>query len=629
MFSEIQLVQLETPATRDRIPAEKMDAYDVNIHQAIASVIKNASAKNRPKLEKFFAENPVTASEPEFKAFRRKVYNAHIERSKKGTRTGPGVFIMSVDPEKLDSFVDQKPEGNGKTITLRREALAPIKNLLAAARAHFRDSGKKIKITITSSYRDTMQQFDGWRRKFPDYYLLALMNRVITTELNNKNAALLAADIAPKFGAPGYSNHQKGLAVDFTVYEGGNAFNVSFSKGNRDNWRTNSRFFKWLQQHAHEYNVHPYEAEPWHWEYNRGVVPGEATGAVTPLQTKPVVAPAPTGLQMPVLQSLLRAGNMFQAIWYGITNGLNENTITDLILNYRHPELGFRKLTASDRSLIEEWKQIKKNQVDPALQRIRSGSGLGRPQGIPLPASTSDIETIPPRKTIYASIKGISNRGKDLTGIYLPHNFHAPESYDVILYFHGLRWDGRYGCRDFNFATIREYWQHKGYLLREGLNSTGKNALLVAPTLGSGSANIGILKNDFSGFMQQVDGILKKEGGAAGDAAVRHIILAAHSGGGYAMNSVLSQPGPVAGKIRECWCFDSLYFGVGPLVQWKKREAANRLVVRYHSAKKYLDELKRSLSESDRQEVKASAVGHCPTPMYYWKDLIAQSPFLR
>ena len=628
MFFEIQSLQFEAPATQDRIPAEQMDRYDVNIHAAIAAVIKDAAAKNRPKLEKFFSDHPVTASEAQFRAFRKMVYNHHIERSKKGTRTGPGVFIMSVDPGKLDSFVDAKPDGNGKAITLRREAITPMKNLLAAARAHFRNNSRKVKITVTSSYRDTNEQFDGWRRKFPNYYLLALMNGVITTELSNKNAALLAGDIAQKFGAPGYSNHQKGLAVDFTVYEGSNTFKVSFSKASRNNWKNNSLFLKWLQQHAHAFNFYPYEAEPWHWEYNRGVVPGETVGNAAPQKSRPMMAPSNGPTMMPVLQSILKTGNIFQAILYGISNGLNENTITDIILNYRHPDLGFRKLTASDRALIEEWKNIKKNQVDPALQRMRSGDTTARPAGIPVPASTSDTETTPPRRTIYASIKGISNRGKDLTGIYLPENFNAREYYDVILYFHGLRWDGKYGCRDFNFPTMREYWKNKGYLLREGLNSTGKNAVLVAPTLGSGSTSIGILKNDFSGFMQQVHAILKKENGITGDPFVRNIILAAHSGGGYAMNSILSQPAPLIRKIRECWCFDSLYFGVGPLVKWKKADAANQLVVRYHSARKYLDELRQAVSERDRKEITASAVGHCPTPMYYWKNLIAQSGFL-
>src|SRR5687768_17225920 len=97
MFFEIRSLQLESPGVQDRIPADRMDRYNVNIQGAIATVINNASAKNKPKLEKFFADNPVTASEAEFKAFRKKTYNAHIERSKKRTRTGPGIFLMSVE----------------------------------------------------------------------------------------------------------------------------------------------------------------------------------------------------------------------------------------------------------------------------------------------------------------------------------------------------------------------------------------------------------------------------------------------------------------------------------------------------------------------------------------------------
>jgi hypothetical protein len=192
-----------------------------------------------------------------------------------------------------------------------------------------------------------------------------------------------------------------------------------------------------------------------------------------------------------------------------------------------------------------------------------------------------------------------------------------------------LRWDGKYGCKGFTFPTIREYWKNKGYLLREGLNSTGKNAVLVVPTLGSSSASIGILKNDFAGFLQQVHVLLQKEGSVGPATFVRNIILAAHSGGGYAINSILVQKDPVVEKIRECWCFDSLYNDVGPLIKWKKARAANRLVARYYHAKAHIAELKQALPEPDRKEILPSAVGHCPTPLYYWKDLITRSSFLQ
>jgi hypothetical protein len=47
---------------------------------------------------------------------------------------------------------------------------------------------------------------------------------------------------------PGYSNHQLGLAIDFSFYT-----------------QTKSPGYQWLHKHAAEWGMHQLSSEPWHW----------------------------------------------------------------------------------------------------------------------------------------------------------------------------------------------------------------------------------------------------------------------------------------------------------------------------------------------------------------------------
>lgn len=63
---------------------------------------------------------------------------------------------------------------------------------------------------------------------------------------------LPASSCSPPTARPGQSNHERGLAVDFT-YNGG-------SMSSRSN-----PGFQWLAAHAHEYGFVNLPSEPWHW----------------------------------------------------------------------------------------------------------------------------------------------------------------------------------------------------------------------------------------------------------------------------------------------------------------------------------------------------------------------------
>jgi len=74
----------------------------------------------------------------------------------------------------------------------------------------------------------------------------------------------MVARMVEKKAVPGFSNHTKGLAIDFTTHQGEWSFGASSAqmKGWVRTW-----LYAWLTSHAPTYHFRPYEAEPWHWDH--------------------------------------------------------------------------------------------------------------------------------------------------------------------------------------------------------------------------------------------------------------------------------------------------------------------------------------------------------------------------
>jgi len=88
----------------------------------------------------------------------------------------------------------------------------------------------------------------------------------------------------------------------------------------------------------------------------------------------------------------------------------------------------------------------------------------------------------PPKLTLYVCAP-LGNGMPDITGVYFPEKYVPSTEVDLILFLQGHRDKGQCGGRP--ETTIDEYWKNKDhFLLREGLNNTGRNFVLVAPTLG-------------------------------------------------------------------------------------------------------------------------------------------------
>src|SRR5207249_2158938 len=73
-----------------------------------------------------------------------------------------------------------------------------------------------------------------------------------------------------RIAAPGYSNHQGGIAIDFSQErkKGHRVANKSYDPWRR-RWR-NSWFHRWLRANAVTYGFNPIPTEEWHWEYRPG-----------------------------------------------------------------------------------------------------------------------------------------------------------------------------------------------------------------------------------------------------------------------------------------------------------------------------------------------------------------------
>lgn len=201
---------------------------------------------------------PGTAT-PELMAFMRAVYDRHVARSK-------GPFVDTLPDSALARI-----EGHHSAQVAAAQAAI---RLLAAARADLRAAGRegREQVGITSAYRSARRQFEIWqgkggggKRGFPFYYRATEKARSRFADPHGPEAvAYLASVMAKWIAAPGYSNHQDGLAIDFGA---GRAGAKGLRKIGTGDW-----FHGWLVRNARRFGYQPYEQEPWHWIYRPDTV---------------------------------------------------------------------------------------------------------------------------------------------------------------------------------------------------------------------------------------------------------------------------------------------------------------------------------------------------------------------
>jgi subtilisin family serine protease/LAS superfamily LD-carboxypeptidase LdcB len=201
-------------------------------------------------------------------AFREVVLVAHLERSRR-RRGAPSPDLSDAELSRVE----------GTDIRMASVAASHASQLLRAANRALEDARARgdqsvattQRISAASGYRASAHQARLWRRYFEDYYQ---QTREARSQLpggpHSEAAVAYMLDtfrIPDKIAAPGYSNHQQGIAIDFQqVMDAGHQIRNSTSREAVARWRS-TWFYHWLEQNAPGFGFVPYTKEPWHWTY--------------------------------------------------------------------------------------------------------------------------------------------------------------------------------------------------------------------------------------------------------------------------------------------------------------------------------------------------------------------------
>lgn len=224
-------------------------------------------------------------------AFKRRVYEIQVARARR-TRA----FVANVPAAEL------RPIG-ASGVQMRRAAADACARMLSAAETALREAkarGEALAqgaspLAPGSGYRSVATQFTNWNRGFARYYDDTRAQRQAAPggEHGEQAAELTARHIGGILGAPGFSLHNSGLAVDLVTVQGGTRLGASTRQ--RSPWRA-SWAWAWLTANAARFDFFQNTAidEPWHWEYR----PPAGTGTTTTVST-PVSTPAGVEFGLP------------------------------------------------------------------------------------------------------------------------------------------------------------------------------------------------------------------------------------------------------------------------------------------------------------------------------------------
>jgi len=219
--------------------------------------------------------------------FRARVLAEHIARS----RTAKGAPQRDRREDELSDVpgtcvIDGGKSSCVRTLPATAEAAGRLlktanADLGAAQKAGDADALRTVKLRATSGYRGSDHQKRLWLGYFKTkYYNASRSARAKIADGPHSDAAvdyMLRSKGAGGYGitgriaAPGFSNHQGGIALDFWQDRTkGNKIGNDSDDPSRCRWRQ-SWFHGWLRTHAAAYGFQPIPTEEWHWEYRPSV----------------------------------------------------------------------------------------------------------------------------------------------------------------------------------------------------------------------------------------------------------------------------------------------------------------------------------------------------------------------
>lgn len=152
-------------------------------------------------------------------------------------------------------------------------------------------------------------------------------------------------------------------------------------------------------------------------------------------------------------------------------------------------------------------------------------------------------------------------------GIYVPAHYRATDTIDYIVHFHGF-------CNDVRHVLSR-------YRLREQLEMSGRNAILVVPQgpTDARDDNFGKLEHEEGGFARLIDevaGFLRTQGVTQATTPGK-IVLSSHSGGYGGEAGVLARGG-LTDAITDVLMWDTAYAFYDVYAAWVKARPDNHLL---------------------------------------------------
>lgn len=194
------------------------------------------------------------------------VFDAHIAWAKHGGKR----YQPDIAPAQL---VEIEPD-----CRLLRPAAQAAERLLTQARADLAAAQRRgdaharavTDLGMISAYRATTHQVLLWQGYFKTHFypFTAVARAKLPDGPHGKQAVefILRQAIIPSLAPPGYSNHNRALAIDFRTREAGREITSNFDADNMAAWKR-SWLLAWLKANAGRYGFKPYAVEPWHWEY--------------------------------------------------------------------------------------------------------------------------------------------------------------------------------------------------------------------------------------------------------------------------------------------------------------------------------------------------------------------------
>jgi hypothetical protein len=215
--------------------------------------------------------------------FMRRVYDRHVANA-----SGQRTFVPSVPTRDL-ATVENGQRMRTAAAERCRAMLAAGRQALAAEQAQSKEAALKVKeFGARSGYRSVETQFSSWERTFRTKYYPDTKAQREKLEGGAHGAAavtFMARYVGGKLGAPGFSLHNNGLAMDFFTREGKTELGPNTNQASITGWRA-SWLFSWLSQHAAEFQFFQNTQinEPWHWEFRAAAAATEATVTAGRLQ---------------------------------------------------------------------------------------------------------------------------------------------------------------------------------------------------------------------------------------------------------------------------------------------------------------------------------------------------------